>query len=232
MSEVDVLIATALEMERDAVRDAATWRDAGPSGVRCWEDRDRNKQPEYLLGEYALPEGGSITIALARPTRMGGISTSNVVSALMERLDPRCLAMCGVCAGNPADLALGDVAIASTVFQYDEGKRTDKDFQADIFPTPMDVSWVQRAKDLRPDGLPSHGIASESDATLWLLERLYAGADPRTHPARERYFPPRTFDERLMRMRRDGLLRREGRTFVITADGTEFVDSKLAYSVD
>jgi nucleoside phosphorylase len=231
MSEVDVLIATALEMERDAVRDAATWRE-GPSGAQHWEDKDTNKQPEYSLGDYILPQGGSIKIALARPTWMGGIFTANVVSALMERLDPRCLAMCGVCAGNPADVALGDVVIASTVFQYDRGKQNAENFEADLFPTPTDIAWVQRARDLRPDGLPSHGIASGSDASLWLLERLYAGADPLKHPAFARYFPRGTWEERITRMEQGGMVRREGRTFIITNHGKEFVDRELAYTVD
>jgi hypothetical protein len=114
-----------------------------------------------------------MTLALARSTRMGGVFMSNVVSTLMERLDPRALAMCGVCAGNPADLALGDVAIASTVFQYDEGKRTVAGFQGDLFPTPMDIQWIQRAKNLRPEGMRSHGKPSRSETALWLLERSH-----------------------------------------------------------
>jgi nucleoside phosphorylase len=232
MTDVDVLIATALEMERDAVRDAAMWLPARRTGVKSWQAKDMSRPPEYLLGEYQLSLGGSIKIALALPTRMGGRFTSTVVDALLERLNPYCLAMCGVCAGNPADVALGDVVIASTVFQYDEGKRTNSGFQGDIFSTPMDIYWLQQAKDLRPDGLPSYGIASEADATFWLLERLLAGASPTTHPARNRYFPDGSWKERIEKLEQNGLLGRNGRTFVVTNLGKEFIDSKLAYSVD
>ena len=125
MSSADVLIATALEMERNAVRDAAAWREDIGTGVRHWERKDANNFPDYLLGEYALADGGSLTIALSHPTRMGGNFMSNIVSTLVERLKPRYLAMCGVCAGNPSDVALGDVVIGNPVFQ-DRRREADR----------------------------------------------------------------------------------------------------------
>jgi nucleoside phosphorylase len=140
--------------------------------------------------------------------------------------------MCGTCAGNPGEVALGDVVIANTVFQYDEGKRTTLGFQGDIFTLPMSMQWLQRAKGLRPEGLPSHGPASERDAIIWLLERLTLGDDPASHPARNRYFPDHTWEERIRSVERDGLLRRRGRTFVITKLGKEFLDHHLAYNIN
>jgi nucleoside phosphorylase/predicted phosphodiesterase len=230
MSLVDVLVATALEMERNAVRDGAAWRKDIRTGVRDWEPKDADNFPDYLLGEYALADGGSLTIALAHPTRMGGNFTSNIVSTLVERLKPRCLAMCGVCAGNPSDVALGDVVIGNPVFQYDEGKRTVAGFEGDLFPTPMDIRWLRHAKGLRPDGLPSYGVPSQSDATLWLLERFSAGADPSGHPAYARYFPSGGA-ERVRQLEAEGLLRRQGLKFVLTKDDRKFLDGKLAYRI-
>jgi tetratricopeptide (TPR) repeat protein/nucleoside phosphorylase len=232
MSVVDVLIATALEMERNAVRDAAAWREDIRTGVRYWEPKDADNFPDCLLGEYALADGGSLTIALAHPTRMGSNFTSNIVSTLVERLKPRCLAMCGVCAGNPSDVALGDVVIANPVFQYDEGKRTVAGFEGDLFPTPMDMRWVRRANELRTDGLPSYGAPSEADATLWLLERFSAGANPAKHPAYARYFPSGAGPERIRQLEGEGWLRRQRREFVITKAGREFLDRDLAYKID
>jgi nucleoside phosphorylase len=84
-------------------------------------------------------------VALARPTRMGGTSTGPVVSALVERLKPRCLAMSGVCSSNPADVALGDVIVAHFAYEYDEGKCMADSFQADHFHYPMPDSWVRVA---------------------------------------------------------------------------------------
>ena len=67
---------------------------------------------------------------------------------------------------------------------------------------------------------------------LWLLERFYHSEDPRELPAFNRYFPAGTWQERVSRLEAEGLLKRTGRTFVITDDGKEFVNAKLAYSVD
>ena len=53
----------------------------------------------------------------------------------------------------------------------------------------MSDAWVRSAQDLSPNDLPSFHEASDDEAKIWLLERLNAGEDPRTHPARPRYFP-------------------------------------------
>ncbi|MFF8974073.1 hypothetical protein [Streptomyces sp. NPDC014995] len=99
MGEVDALIITALKEEYDAARAAGSAGYAGHPGVGAWEEREPEPLTPYLVGRYALADGSSMTVALARPTRMGATATAPVVATLVERLGPRCLAMCGVCAG-------------------------------------------------------------------------------------------------------------------------------------
>jgi nucleoside phosphorylase len=106
---VDVLIVAALPEESDAARDVAL-----TSGMSKWEEVDTDTPFEYFLGRYVAGHF-AISIALWRSTRMGGLSVGSVVGALVERLKPSCLAMCGVCAGNPGDVALGDVVIARVI---------------------------------------------------------------------------------------------------------------------
>ena len=59
---------TVLEMN-DTQRAVATFSATQPNGVRSWQDMDVNP-PEYV-GKYAVPQGGSINIVLARPTGDG-----------------------------------------------------------------------------------------------------------------------------------------------------------------
>ena len=118
MSGIDVLIITALQEEHDAARDAALAAGRVGVGIAAWEDRGAGTPTPYLLGGYTA---GGLTVALARPTRMGGTATSPTASRLATELKPRCLAMCGVCAGNPGDVALGDVIVAEMTYAYDEG---------------------------------------------------------------------------------------------------------------
>lgn len=128
---VDVLIITALKEEYEAARAAGSAGYAGHPGVAAWEEHESESLLPFLVGTYVLADGRSMTVALARPTRMGATATAPVVSTLVERLRPRCLAMCGVCAGNPAHAALGDVVVAELAYAYDEGKRTEDGFEGD-----------------------------------------------------------------------------------------------------
>jgi nucleoside phosphorylase len=128
-----------------------------------------------------------MSLALAWSTRMGSLGTSPVVASLVERLQPRCLAMCGVCAGNPSDVALGDVIVAELAYAYDEGKRTDAGFEGDYRLIPISHEWLRRALALEPQGLPSYGPPTTDDIANWLLEQFAAGRDPRRQPALKRY---------------------------------------------
>jgi nucleoside phosphorylase len=120
MRGIEVLIVTALKKEYEAARAVCLAGYAGNPGVASWDERDRETPTPYLLGEYVLADGRRFSVALARPTRMGGTATGPVVASLVERLKPNCLAMCGVCAGNPKDVALGDVVVAEMAYAYDE----------------------------------------------------------------------------------------------------------------
>jgi nucleoside phosphorylase len=177
MSEVDVLIIAALKEEYEAARDAGKAPDAQSDGVARWEDRDIESPTPYLIGTYKVKGRPSITIALARPTRKGSNAAGPVASSLVTRLQPHCLAMCGVCAGNPADLVLGDVIVAEMVYSYDEGKRKKETFEGDHRQIPSQDTWVRAAQDLTPNGLPSFGPASQEEAKRWVLMDRRSSAD-------------------------------------------------------
>jgi nucleoside phosphorylase len=227
MTELDVLLITALKEEHDAARAAALPAAGTGVGVATWEERDAGSATPYLLGRYVGLGGRNLTVALARPTRMGATATSPVVASLAERLKPRCLAMCGVCAGNPGDVALGDVIIAEMVYAYDEGKQKQESFEGDHRQVPMADAWVRAAQDLLPDGLPTFGPASTEESKNWVLERLHAREDPRKHPARVRYFSERTWSKRIRELEVDGLVRRDGATLILTDRGRTHVENIL-----
>jgi len=127
--EFDVLIVTALLMERDAALQAGQTGVADHPGVTSWADLDGDER--IRVGTYVLADGGQFSVAIAYATRMGGVAAAQLATELVQRLHPGCLAMCGVCAGNPRALALGDVVIAEMAYAYDEGKRTEHGFVGD-----------------------------------------------------------------------------------------------------
>jgi nucleoside phosphorylase len=82
---------------------------------------------------------------------MGSNTTAAFAAALVERLKPACLAMCGVCAGNRSRVALGDVIVAETAYAYDEGRRLpDGTFEGDHRQIPMSSAWQVAAQRLEP----------------------------------------------------------------------------------
>ena len=232
MTHVDVLIVTALKSEYVAARDAGTVRVANDFGISFWDEKDLDTPTPYLLGNYRRRGGGDLLIALARPTRMGANSTGPVVSSLVERLKPTCLAMCGVCAGNPADVALGDVIVAEMAYTYDEGKRTSDGFQGDHRQIPLTDAWVRGAQDLSVLDLPSFGEASENEARIWILERLYSGDDPNRHPARRRFLPGGKWVTEIRGLQNLRLIKREGPVLSLTDDGFSLIENLIYDDVD
>jgi nucleoside phosphorylase len=227
MSSVDVLIIAALKDEFEAARNAANGVGAGN-----WRERDTGGLTPYLTGEYVSPAGSRITVALARPTGMGGRRTGPLATTLTNQLQPTCLAMCGVCAGNPDDTAPGDVIVAAPAYEYDEGKLSGGKLRGAHEQYPLNDRWLRAAQDFDPAGLPSYGEASEAEATIWFLERLYRSQDAREHPARSRYFPKGTWSQRLDRMETDGLIVRYDGGWALTGAGAAKIERLLDDDVD
>ena len=225
MDKIDVLIITALPEELQAARMAA-------NGVVRWQQRDTGDLPPYLAGVYDVQNGVQLSVALARATRMSGRSVGVVSTALTDHLKPTCLAMSGVCAGNPADTAPGDIVVAAPAYEHDEGKHRGQDFLGDHQQYPLDDRWLRTAQDFDPSSLPSYGAAAEHEAVVWLLERLHRHHDPLTHPARKRYFPPGTWQPRLQRLEHEGLIAWEPAGWVLTQAGAAVISRVLGNEAD
>jgi nucleoside phosphorylase len=214
---VDVLIVTALQAEFEAARQAGL-----ASGVARWQERGFGTSAPYLLGKYTTAEGASFVVALARPTRMGGVEIAPLVCTLVERLKPQCLAMSGVCAGNPENVALGDVIVAELTYVYDDGNHRQ---------FPLADRWVREAQELSAAELSSYGEVSSADARLWLLERLLAGEDPAKHPARRRYFPGETWTACVGSLVGAGLVVRDGARLSLTKAGRVHIEQVICDDV-
>ena len=216
---VDVLIITALTEEYNAVKQVL-----GPSG---WAEHGTGGAEPFASTTVA-----GLSVALARPTSMGGRSTAPIATALTGLLRPACLAMSGVCAGRPGATAPGDVVVASPAYQWDEGKYTGAAFRPDQRQFPLDSRWLRAVQDFDPAGLPSHGTATDEEAKVWYLERLLKNQDPRTHPARPRYFPRTTWEARLAQWESEGLLAWRDSALALTGAGRTLIERTLYIEVD
>jgi nucleoside phosphorylase len=233
VDRVDVLVIAALQEEFDAAKAVGTTASAGNRGEPLWRKDDSDKAAPFLLGELVTSDGRRLSIALARPTSMGDGATGLIATTLTERLKPSCLAMCGICAGNRNVAALGDVVVAHPAYAWDEGELSTHGFKGEHRQVPLHPEWVRAAQDFDPSGLPSYGPPEGEEATLWLLERLLLGQEPRTHPARERYFPADAWKRGLAQAEADQLIAREpAGTVTLTDAGRALVRRKLHDEAD
>ena len=115
--QLDALIITALMDELEAV---LAFREGGKEAWTPYTDPDGFP---FHYRELPREDGGPpLRIAAASFDEMGESATAARATALIRHLDPACLAMCGICAGNRKDVSLGDVIVADRVYSYDDGK--------------------------------------------------------------------------------------------------------------
>ena len=108
---VDALIITAIKEELDELLKV----EAGASPGSRWDVRLGPTGLKVAFQTFGAVKGGSLSIAIAQAVGMGGVETASVAGTLIAAYPPRCIAMCGVCAGRRGDVNLGDVIIAVRV---------------------------------------------------------------------------------------------------------------------
>lgn len=166
----DVLIVTAIQLEYDAVLKVETGAAADSTWTRY---QDRNNLPYAVRNFRTKGEGGRpLRVAVTCAADMGDVAVTNVALPLIEDLEPRCLAMCGVCAGKPGKTELGDVVAADKLFFNDSGKRigtkgrdgeTVTKIKQDIATYLLRPDWRRALEAIDPK-------VDYADAT-WLSER-------------------------------------------------------------
>tara|TARA_B100000378_G_scaffold248531_1_gene221310 strand:+ start:1353 stop:2795 length:1443 start_codon:yes stop_codon:yes gene_type:complete len=229
---VDVLLITALAEEFAEARAVFGSNAGSPDGVAEWLPQKTPLNDEHLVGSFFVGGQALFRIALAKPSRMGSVSTSPVATNLTNYLQPKCLVMCGVCAGNPSDVELGDLIVSELAYQYDEGKREKDEFFSDIRQARISKEWHAAAQSLDPRALPSFGHPNEEERKLWLMHKLYQGFDPRLLPARKRYFADGEWSSMLVALEKSGELKIDGTSIKLTEAGRGAVERSLVLDVD
>jgi nucleoside phosphorylase len=185
--QADVLIITAADGEDDAVRAV----DDGAVGP--WEEIPDLDDFGFTVWRcsFAARDGRSLRVALTKAVQMGTEASGHAAARLIDRLRPRCLAMCGVCAGRPGRTSLGDVLVASLVYRYDVGELEEeagrRTFRNETITYSLDAQWKQSAERFQVNSDASW--LNEKPRTLedqehWLLWELSEGRDPQSSPER------------------------------------------------
>jgi nucleoside phosphorylase len=189
---VDVVIITALKEEYDAVLEV----DTGALPPRSWQKKPGPNGLEIASRTFQGAQGGRLNVVVAQAPDMGGPAAVGTAAQLVTTYKPRCLAMCGVCAGWEGKVELGDVIIADQVWDYDSGKLerspmamgppTER-FQSRNLPYHIHPVWKQQARSFKVDGKSSWLAKRPRPYPFqmeWVLERLLREEDPAQHPQR------------------------------------------------
>ena len=194
LEPADVVIITAAEGEDTSLHQVTDGAKTSWSSVAA----PARYPYEVFAAEFESlrSPGATLRVITSRPGRMGGDHTAQAAGQLLAAYNPRCIAMCGVCAGRPEWTALGDVIIGERVWRYDAGERFNatpgakpllrKDTQLYKLPPawlrgvenaarqwkkwPGDPAWLKT----RPRPLDHQA--------LWLLRQLADGRDPAADP--------------------------------------------------
>ncbi len=231
-ARVEVLIITALKDELDAVLEAAP----GSQDEDGWARKtDRHVFP-YYVRDLANAHDEPLRVAAAWSGEMGEAAAATRAVALIEALNPACLAMCGICAGKRGDTFLGDVIVADRVYSYDHGKLMTGEGNAaelfhDIETYNLDKRWAMHAPDFAAEfqrsweGRTERPPSRESQRR-WLLHALQAQAQagtppPEKHPDRKTRCPG--WKRCLAELREAGLIEKTPGKLALTAEGLDWL---------
>lgn len=177
--QADVIILTALKEEYDAVLEVSTGARPGST----WETERRDNGQTVSFRSFQGTQGGELRVAVLWAPAMGGPAAVGAIAPLVEAYKPRCLAMCGVCAGRKGAVELGDVIVADVLWDYDQGKaeRTVTD-SGDTVERVLGrrLSYLLKARWRRRAAEPF----SPPDAGPWLKLRPRASQDQPEKPFR------------------------------------------------
>jgi tetratricopeptide (TPR) repeat protein/nucleoside phosphorylase len=226
---VHVLIVTAARGEDDAVRSV----DDG--GLGKWQEETEGPEGypfDIWLRDYKIQHDGTMRAALTRAYGMGVEATGNAAARLVDFYKPQCLAMCGVCAGNPKRARLGDVIVGDRLYRYDVGaevKSTPESntiFLAEITTYKPPAQWIRKAEQFQSTISPDASWLLDRPRplelqALWVLSELAEGADPMISP--ERATMCTDWKPAIEYLQRKKLLRYSKGDPVLTAAGKSYI---------
>ncbi|HEX5747129.1 MAG TPA: tetratricopeptide repeat protein [Archangium sp.] len=132
-----MLILTALTLEYQAVLQVGS---SDADGLRWREETGPTGLPVALRG-FSGKGGRPLRVGVAQAGDMGAVAATNTLLRLVEVYRPRCIAMCGVCAGHPGKTRLGDVIAAERLFSHDTGKQLPERVQQDLKTYNLRDDW-------------------------------------------------------------------------------------------
>jgi tetratricopeptide (TPR) repeat protein/nucleoside phosphorylase len=192
MRQVHVVILTAIALEYRAAKQV----DAGAWERSQWEEETGPNGLPVAFRTFRGKGGKPLRVAVAQAGGMAGVATVNALLPLVEKYQPRCVAMCGVCAGRPGKTQMGDVIAPDRLFFHDTGKREPGGVKQDLQTYNLREDWKVAIEHLdftarfqSEEWWKKRPLPYEWQEN-WVLAMLHQGvADPASHPECEERCP-------------------------------------------
>ncbi|WP_205520075.1 tetratricopeptide repeat protein [Pyxidicoccus caerfyrddinensis] len=190
---VDVVILTAIPLEYEAALQVS----AGAVEGSQWEEERRPNGLRVSFRSFHGKKGARpLRVALALAGGMGAVEATSALLPLVEEYHPRCVAMCGVCAGRPGKTNLGDVIAPDRLFFHDTGKLRPEGTQQDLTTYNLRYDWKEDLKhfdflkQLKGEAWWNNRPVPYEWQENWALLKLHEGVSkPWTLPECEQYCP-------------------------------------------
>jgi nucleoside phosphorylase len=237
---IDVLVITALRDELEGVLRAEIRGDVFESLPPSSNDRGRSislgpwveykdsQELPFYSREFLSISGSRFRVAVAELESMGLTAAAGRAAGLARELQPRCIAMAGICAGLRHDVNLGDVIVAERVFQHDLGKyvtssakEIDSQLLRDITTHQLDTQWKFFAREfIETDWVKR--LADDRPPTLQQQEFLLLKSIKEKRLDARRIPAGRKIINSLMSQ--SGLIDRKNRQWILTEAGAKEYD--------
>jgi len=218
-----VVILTAIKLELDAVRKV----DAGAVAGSSWEEASGPSGLPVMYRQFVGKDDRPLRVAVALAPDMGATAVVNTLLPLVAALRPRCVAMCGVCAGRRGKVALGDVIAADRVYYHDTGKQLPGRVEQDLTTYKLRDDWKVALDRMDPVALfgGEAWFLARPLTTEWREQRVLVNngnGDAEPWAAVDPTMTTGEWQEILAALKERKLVAVSGRT--LTAAGRRFVD--------
>ncbi len=139
LQETDIIYAIITALEDDEMEKVLPFID------KISEVDNTN----HFIEIGVLKENPNKKIIYASQHNTGMVDASILASELILRFKPKFLIMVGVLGGKPIDTSIGDVVIATKVFEIDKGKINDTGFKKEASMTTLtnkEIKKINRSK--------------------------------------------------------------------------------------
>lgn len=123
---IDLCVITVLPVELDAVL-SLPWNWSLPRPI---------DDSTFVQEGFFESAGTKMSVATSIAPRMGMVATAIIVNNIIHKLNPRFVAMTGICAGIDGRANLGDIIVANPGWNYQSGKHFTEDSKPEFAISP------------------------------------------------------------------------------------------------